>query len=413
MEPRANNSGEIQEKVRREIWDEYNRKIVTFQNRDDFTEDLEYFLKIISLSLQPAKLKGRFNEPFAGFYCISVPLEILDSLGLHPIRLWGSSSHLHRFSSSLLPALTCPVIKSCIGSLSFDGSMEDICDIIILPNTCSARLKTLEMAKHKSNKFYVMEVPYNKESEKNKKRWLEEVYALKRYLEEYANKSSGFLEILNSINKYSNAWKAFECLLDLRRNGLISGTWIFIVANAFMLDNIESWITKVNKLVRNYNALPQTKKPKILLVGSPLFFPNLKIAELIEKAGMFIAADDLCSSERLFRSVVYKDASEYGLISAVADRYLLPCKCPVFSDTEQKVRNMLATMQNYNYDIKGVIFHVLKGCQLFDIESYRVEKLIKENGFYFLKIETDYSTEDTGNIMARLESFKAMLCQKL
>lgn len=397
------------EGIQSKIINEYDRQAHNLRKRNDFIKEYDYFLDIILLSIYPDKYKARFNKPIIGFYCLPGPLEIFDSLGLFPVRLWGCSSHMHKFSSGLLPAVTCPIIKSCVGSFFSEQSMERACDVIVLPNTCSCKTKALETINNKSGNFYFMDVPRSKDTERGRKRWVEEVYALKKYLEKYTGKSCDRKNILSSISKYTDAVETFKRLVELRRNRSIPGTWAIVLANAFMLDEVLSWTSKVNELINNYKAvLPHVESPKIFLAGSPLFFPYLKITDLIEKAGMFIAADDLCSSERLFHAVTYKEVSEYGLFEAIADRYLLPCKCPTFADTEQKANNILEIMRNYG--INALIYHVLKGCYLFEAESYQLEKLIKKNGFYFIKIETDYSVEDTGNIMARLESFKAMLC---
>ncbi len=71
------------------------------------------------------------------------------------------------------------------------------------------------------------------------------------------------------------------------------------------------------------------------------------------------------------------------------------------------MNSMLNTLQKNT--IKGILFHVLKGCHPFDIESVLMERKLKEEGFKFIKIETDYVEEDAQNIVTRLEAFKQTL----
>lgn len=397
----------IQDRVYNEIEEECARKTDYLKKRNDYCKEFDYFLETLFLANNPSKFKGRFNKPLAGLYCISTPLEIFDVFGFHPIRLHCGLLPVHKLSFSYLPTTICPAIKSCIGQFYTDISLESLCEIIVIANSCYEKTKSLEIVKDKVKKLYVMEIPLDKESEKNQKRWLEEVYELKRNLEIYTGKKFNRKSFLNSINKYIRAWELFGRLTEMKRSGLISEVWSIILANAFMLDDADSWSDKVGELIDNYKGRKNDKEPRVFLVGSPLFFPYLKIAELIEEVGMFVAADDLCTSERIFAGVVYKDSSEYGLLRAVSERYQLPCQCPIFPDNSYRVKNILEIMHRHN--IKGVVFHLLKGCHIFDIATYWFEKIIKENGFRFIKIETDYSPEDRENIITRLEAFKEML----
>jgi benzoyl-CoA reductase/2-hydroxyglutaryl-CoA dehydratase subunit BcrC/BadD/HgdB len=60
-------------------------------------------------------------------------------------------------------------------------------------------------------------------------------------------------------------------------------------------------------------------------------------------------------------------------------------------------------------EFKGVVFHVLKGCHPYDLESFGLEMPLKEAGLRFLRVETDYTSEDVQNILTRLEAFSRTL----
>lgn len=398
----------LQERIEKEIQEEYNRQVYSLKQRGDFYKELEYFLEILSLAISPQKVKERFVKPLIGLYCIQAPLELFDAIGFHPIRLCSGSLALQRFSSPFLPALSCPLIKSCIGAFYLKQSLENLCDIVVVPTTCDWNAKLPELIGDKGKSLYIMELPHIKESERGQKRWLEEIYELKRFLELHSGRRLNRKQLLISLNKYMKAWQTFGQLVELRRKRIVSGTWSIVLANAFMIDNIESWTEKVNVVLKSYSKSKENDNPSVFLAGSPIFFPYLKIPELIEEAGMFITADELCTSERMMSSAaVYDDPSEYGLLKSLADSYHLSCSCPTFTDNDRRVKNILNTMRAYN--IKGVIYHLLKGCHPYDIESFHFEKIIKENGFHFIKIETDYSKEDRQNILARLEAFRETL----
>lgn len=398
----------LRQRIEKEIQEEYNRQIVSSKARDDFCKELEYFLEVLAWPVFPQNVKERFDGPLAGLYCIQAPLELFDALGFHPIRLCCGSSAARELSSPFLPALACPLIKSCVGAFYREYSLEKLCDLVIVPTTCDWNAKLPELLGAKGKLIHIMELPHIKESERGQKRWLEEIYELKRVLQRHVGRPLDRKQLLISISKYMQAWAVFGQLLEFRRKRLISGTWGIILANAFMLDNVESWTERVKAVLKNCGQPEENDNPNVLLAGSPVFFPNLKIPELIEEAGMFIAADELCTSERIMAGVpAFDDVSEYGLLKALAGGYQLPCSCPTFTDNDRRVKNILTTLHAHN--IKGVIYHLLKGCHPYDIESFHFEKVIKENGFRFLKVETDYSGQDRQNILARLEAFRETL----
>lgn len=398
----------LQRKVREEIQEEYNREALFLRERHNFSPSLEYFLGVLSLTAFPERSKGVFNRPLAGLYCVQAPLELFDAFGFHPIRLCSGSLASQRLSSAFLPALSCPIIKSRVGAFYMEQSLEKLCDIIVAPTTCDWNTKLPEMTGDKGKSVYIMELPHIKESERGQKRWLEEIYDLKRVLERRTGRQFNNKQLQVSIDKYMRAWDVFGQIIELRRKRLISGAWSIVLANAFMIDDVESWTEKARDVLKNYSKPKPSNDPGVFLAGSPVFFPYLKVPELIEEAGMFISADELCTSERIMSGApVCDDYSEYGLLKALAERSHLSCSCPTYVDNDRRVKNILTTMRECN--IKGVVYHLLKGCHPYDIESFNFEKMIKENGFHFIKIETDYSREDRQSILARLEAFRETL----
>ena len=163
------------------------------------------------------------------------------------------------------------------------------------------------------------------------------------------------------------------------------------------------------ELVINKIDRPVVNSSKgIFLAGAPVFFPYLKIAEVIEQAGMAIVVDELCTSERVMvSSTACDEKTEYGILKALGEKSHLACSCPSYIDNDHRIENILSDMKAHN--IKGVVYHQLKGCHLYDIDSFKFEKAMKQNGFNYIKIETDFSQEDRQNILTRLEAFREIM----
>ncbi|GAG05267.1 unnamed protein product, partial [marine sediment metagenome] len=51
----------------------------------------------------------------------------------------------------------------------------------------------------------------------------------------------------------------------------------------------------------------------------------------------------------------------------------------------------------------------LQNCQLYNVESYRVEQALKKINVPILKIEYDYGAGDVGQLKTRIEAFMEMI----
>ncbi len=379
------------------------------KSRPDYIHELDPFLDLVADSLFPEKIRERTGRPFVGFFCIQSPHELFHMFDLQPFKLCGGSHAAQLLSASTLPALTCPVIKSTMGILKSHDSYKNLFERIILPTTCDWVVKFPELADCDREKIHFLELPHMKQSEKGESRWLQELFELKKLFERITGKRVRRREMLHSLNRYLAAWKDFNELIELRREKKISALLFTIIANVFPFENIETWTGNCRPVIERLKTeKSQPDTPGVFLTGAPVVFPNLKLLSLVEKAGMSVAADDLCSSERIFPGgACYDDTSEQGLMKALAHRYHKACICPTYADNDHRLKGILNTLQNH--DINGVIYHVLKGCHPYDIESYSLEKELKERGYKFIKIETDYVEEDSQGLLTRLEAFKNTL----
>jgi benzoyl-CoA reductase/2-hydroxyglutaryl-CoA dehydratase subunit BcrC/BadD/HgdB len=399
----------LQKNVNELIKRECDSEIDSLKARPDYFNELGPFLETAANSLQPEKIREKTSGPFIGFLCIQTPFELFHMFNLQPFKLCGGSHAAQRLSVSHLPALTCPVIKSTLGILkNFDGD-KSLFDKIIVPTTCDWVVKSVELADYEREKIHFLELPHIKQSEKGESRWEQELLEVKKLLEKITGKKLKRKTLLNSINRYLQAGKYFNEIIELRREKRISALFFTIIVNAFPFENIETWIEKIKPVIERLKTVEgQSKYSEVLLTGAPIVFPNLKLLSLIEKAGMTVTADDLCSSERIFPGgACYDDTSEYGLMKALADRYHKACICPTYADNDHRIKGILNILKKYG--MSGVIYHVLKGCHPYDIESLTMEKKLKDRGYKFIKIETDYVEEDSQNLLTRLEAFKNTL----
>jgi benzoyl-CoA reductase/2-hydroxyglutaryl-CoA dehydratase subunit BcrC/BadD/HgdB len=394
---------------------EIDGELNKLKDRPDYFPELDYFLELLSLGQNPRLIEERVGKPLVALMCLQAPLELFHALGLQPFKIYGGSYVTTRLSSPMLPPVMCPMLRSALGTLMLgNGNGMSNWKAWVAPTTCDWVVKLDDLLSLCGISVHCpthrLELPHLKDRPESQERWLDEIYGLKKFLlEEMGIKKLSPKDLKKSMDIYQKAFKVFSNLIDLKREGKISFSWFLVMANSFFYANVENWTENLKITVEIIKAKGITQKgPRIFLAGSPMFFPNLKMPLVLEEAGLVVVMDDLCSSERLFPGAVfYDDLSEHGLLKALAQRYHQGCLCPTFADNDRRVNNIIAPAHKKLYE--GVVFHVLKGCHPFDLESLSLEAKLKEEGLKFLKLETDFTAEDSQPLLTRLEAFRSSL----
>ncbi len=96
------------------------------------------------------------------------------------------------------------------------------------------------------------------------------------------------------------------------------------------------------------------------------------------------------------------DPEAPDILRAIADRYL-DINCSVMTPNDGRMENTLAMCEKYHVD--GVVESVLQACHTFNVESARMQEAVEGAGIPYMKIETDYSNGDMGQIETRIAAF--------
>lgn len=393
-------------KIHGETLAEFEEARFRMRQRDDYQPVWDYFLDLLMRSGNPVMLREVIGRPVVEHLCNQAPFELFHAMGVHPVRLGSGCHAAGRLSASRFPVLICPMLKATAAMIELNDRRSQSEETArVVPTTCDWVVKFPEMTGAQSQQTCFLELPHLRQSEKGQQRWLEEIYGLVRFLESRFSRKLKRKTLLSSVQIFLQAWQAIGRLIELRRQGGIAAAWFMVVTNSFMLDSIERWTERLHQALEVVSSQgTATAGNGVFLAGSPIVFPNFKLLHLIEAAGMDIRGDDMCTSERIWPGAVcYDDPSLHGLMRALAERYHKACICPTFADNERRINSILNTLQQY--PVRGVVYHVLKGCHPFDIESFNLERQFDQLGYKFMKIETDYVQEDSQNISTRLEAF--------
>ena len=98
-----------------------------------------------------------------------------------------------------------------------------------------------------------------------------------------------------------------------------------------------------------------------------------------------------------------------ALLDAVTERYF-QIDCAVFTPNPSRVEYVQEMAEKLH--AQGVIHYSLQFCQPYIMESGPVEKKLEAAGIPTLRLETDYSQEDAGQLKTRIEAFIERLQKK-
>ena len=62
-----------------------------------------------------------------------------------------------------------------------------------------------------------------------------------------------------------------------------------------------------------------------------------------------------------------------------------------------------------DYRVEGVIYHVLRGCLVYDYEYRAMEEEMGKLGIPIIRVESDYNEEDVEQLRIRIEAFVELI----
>ena len=349
-----------------------------------------------------------------GFLCSYTPLEIVDAAGAASVALCGTSDEVIPEAEKVLPANLCPLIKSTYGfAYSQKCPFTYFSDMIIGETTCDGKKKMYELLSE-LKKTHILHLPQGRDRAYERDGWYEECRLLKARLEELYGITITDADLRAAAAKRNRLRAAQLSMFELQalEPPAMSGVELMstMFAGTFSFD-IAAYTAKIEATVAERRAAYEAgERPiaadakRILITGCPVGGVINKIGRTIEANGGVVVCMDDCSGERTARMMVDKDADD--ILRAIADRYL-DINCSVMTPNDGRMENTLAMCEKYHVD--GVIENVLTACHTFNVESAKMQAAVEGAGIPYMKIETDYSAGDQGQIDTRIAAFIEML----
>lgn len=359
--------------------------------------------------LMDAREEGRI---VVGSYCVFVPEELILAVDEISVGLCAGAEFNFEGAEEVLPRNLCPLIKSAFGfKRGLVCPYVEASDIIVGENTCDGKKKAYEVLEPMVRDLYIIDLPQMK-SDKGKMLLRDEYRMFMAKLEDASGRKITAETLKKGIETANAKRKAVKRLAELRKAdpAPISGLDVLLVNQIFFYDDPVRFTGSVNALcdeleerVKKGEGVFPKGTPRVLMSGCPMAVPNWKVPFIVETSGAVIVGEESCVGERGTQWLTEDEGDSVGeLLDSITERYF-KIDCAVFTPNPSRVDHVQDMFGRYN--ARGVIHYSLQFCHPYMVESGPVEADLESSGIPVLRLETDYSQEDTGQIKTRIEAF--------
>ncbi len=358
---------------------------------------LDYFLDIGKEFWFDGK---KADPPSIAILGTGIPEVYIRAVGASPLSLLGGNYFTDPYAEQVFPQISDPVLKSA-SSILFSGQLARARDIlaIAVPVSSADTRKALPFFKELGHPVIaVEEEPFLKS--KATPRFQSSQMDFVRKLQKLTHRPVTAGGIRTAAKQITNAHDALRRLMAADIPQIAKH---FVRQTYYFAPDIQEWTDRVNALAVG-KRMPESP-PRLLLIGSPIFFPNTKIPSILHTVGIR-HYENRCGTPDPEDYTELLRRSPSSLNSIFRELHEVH-----YRSAQNDIARALCSDTSFLQNADGVIYHLLKGQLLYAYEAERVEKAAIRAGIPFVCIETDYTNADTEQIRIRLEAFSELLTQ--
>lgn len=365
----------------------------------------EELLKTSENSLVRQAVEG--GRTAIGYNCSMVPEPLLSVDGIFPVCLRAPEAEDTETANFYLSAFNCSYSRSILQN-GIDGEYNFL-DGVVFSESCvhidrvEFTLRDIGLGKdHKKFLSYVIGMP-KKDAKATMDVLVEDLRRLGDKLAETYNVDTSDKSVLEAIKKRNRFVTLLKEIGDLRLadRPKITGTeWhtVYAACKTAPEDLLIEPLTKLKAALDK--RVPITAKlPRVMVMGSDI--DNPAFTALIEAQGCLVVADRYCFGSLPGLETIPEEGDPYRNL---AEHYLRTSQCPrMMEKSGDRVDYMLGLIKDYHVD--GVIFEVMKFCDLWGWEALKAERAVKEIGIPSVKFEREYRFSSEGQMRTRVQAF--------
>ncbi|MDE6602211.1 MAG: 2-hydroxyacyl-CoA dehydratase family protein [Lachnospiraceae bacterium] len=365
-------------------------------------KEMDYFVKCVINHYLAEPGKNNSDIVVIGS---NIPEELVLVSGKMPYWILGGSRVSSTWADDIVPRDTDPVSRSGLGYI-LSGFAEN--SLILIPLVSDSTRKLAYILKSRGFKVHTFHFPPVKDAQ-TLKEWRRQYEACRDAVSLHLKRPLTKRVLQKSQEQISKAKKQIQDFMEVSENTLNGTVRMFILGSYYCADHLSEWSFQLKCLterLRKERKRRNHEKSKVLLLGSPVYFPNYKVPFLIEEAGLalFQQAD--------YTTLSMQDYRESGAMRQErgADAFYWNDASPAYvknGSLYERIKKLLKEKE-----IDGVVYHVLKGQIEYDFELGRFEELFEKLDIPVFRLETDYNYQDIEQLRIRLEAFSEILNQR-
>ena len=379
---------------------------------------ISYFLNCAWNWFDPVQQRTR--KPAVAVLGPGVPEELILAAGTTPYYILGGSLKSTAWSDDLVPRDTDPVSRSVLGFLQAPEGPDFSGTLFLIPVSSDSMRKTAYLLQEQGCRVHIVDVPPQRSDPLAREKWRMQMLRMTEAVARHTRTRVTAARLRDAVETVEAARTALREFLDItcRREDLITGAARLLVQNSYYyVKNLRQWTVQLEQLNeelkfrRRRYASRNADRPGILLMGSPVYFPNYKVPFLIQDIGLTVLENIDVTSMKLQPNTISagKGMRRDRLIRLVADSWYSQDGSPAYTSNRALVRSASQCLKQEH--VEGVVYHVLKGQIEYDFELEQLEKLFDSQGIPVFRLETDYQYQDVEQLRIRMEAFSEMLTQ--
>ncbi|MBN1346457.1 MAG: 2-hydroxyacyl-CoA dehydratase [Phycisphaerae bacterium] len=363
-----------------------------------------WFANMIPNCLAYASAAKAQGQSVVGIMCEYTPREIIMAAGAVPVCLCGGSAETIPAAEEHLPANLCPLIKSTYGyHVRKSNPFLEMADLIVAETTCDGKKKMYELM-GQTRPMVVLELPQKPDDPDALQHWRRELVKLKQDLERRFKTEitdCKLRQAIRAMNRERSLRRELAALMAADPPPM-SGRQLldFKSSIAAIPADLEQYERAIDHFGNNGNDPSLSGRTRVLMTGVPMAHGAERVLEIVETRGGLVVCMESCVGLKPILDDV--DETTPDPLDALAEKYIhLPCSVMTINDRRLSSLRELAA----RYRPHCVIEIVWQACLTYDVESARIKQFVeKELGLPHLRIETDYSSSDSGRIAVRVEA---------
>jgi len=339
-----------------------------------------------------------------GYFCSTVPEEIITAAGLTPFRMRATGSTGTEESDAFYSSINCSFPRHCFNQV-LTGDFKFL-DGIVCVNSCDHVRRIYDNWKRFVPTDFIEMMSLPRKTGPDQVGWYTEELAM---LKDNVGKHFG-VEITDdrlwkAIKLHNETRRLQKKLYELRKQEKppITGAETLAVMVAGTAMPHDQYNEMLRELLDELSGAegPGSHRARLLIVGGILDDPAY--IKVIEDQGGLVVTDSTCFGSRLMWVEVDENASDP--ISALAQYYLTDRpSCPrMYGEHDNRAQYVIDMCREFNCD--GVIGERLIFCDSWLVEHYMLGQDLKAAGIPMLKLDREYLTSGIGQLRTRVQAF--------